>query len=192
MGFVISSEDLIHVLEALEEEFLLWDEGDAQRGVHHSPALAKRLQEDPQAPLLERELEEMLAQLCPEDGRRAGRMVRLGADTPLIRELSSVEGAYFLWGRRLGQDTSGLPRRVLIAVRRTEADPLSDEALRARYRLSPREAELARQLVRGCSNAEVAEALGISPSTAQHYTERVFLKLGVRSRAEVGGKLLGG
>lgn len=56
-------------------------------------------------------------------------------------------------------------------------------ALRRRYRLTPRELEVARLLLRGKSNDEVALTLGISGHTARHHTERVFAKLDVRSRA---------
>ena len=56
-------------------------------------------------------------------------------------------------------------------------------ALSRRYHLTPRELEVARLLLRGKSNDEVAVTLGISGHTARHHTERVFTKLDVRSRA---------
>ena len=56
-------------------------------------------------------------------------------------------------------------------------------ALGRRYHLTPRELEVARLLLRGKSNDEVAVTLGISGHTARHHTERVFTKLDVRSRA---------
>lgn len=56
-------------------------------------------------------------------------------------------------------------------------------SLRRRYRLTPRELEVARLLLRGKSNDEVALTLGISGHTARHHTERVFTKLDVRSRS---------
>jgi DNA-binding CsgD family transcriptional regulator len=41
-----------------------------------------------------------------------------------------------------------------------------------------------RLLVRGASNAEIAERLVISPHTAKHHVSRVLAKLGATSRAE--------
>ena len=49
--------------------------------------------------------------------------------------------------------------------------------------LTPREAGVARLMASGLSTKAIASELGISPHTARHHTERVFAKLGVRSRA---------
>lgn len=57
--------------------------------------------------------------------------------------------------------------------------------LRERYRLTAREAEVAERLLGGASNKRLALELGISAHTARHHTERVFAKLGVRSRREL-------
>jgi non-specific serine/threonine protein kinase len=59
-----------------------------------------------------------------------------------------------------------------------------------RYPLTGRETDVARLLLLGRSNAAVAAALGISESTARHHTERVLVKLGVSSRAEVAWRAL--
>jgi DNA-binding CsgD family transcriptional regulator len=40
------------------------------------------------------------------------------------------------------------------------------------------------QLVRGHTNQEVADELGISAKTVMHHTTSVYRKLGVRGRAE--------
>lgn len=73
-------------------------------------------------------------------------------------------------------------------VAATTASPIAagDAALlRDRFRLTERECEVARLLQLGYSNAEVAGALDISPNTARHHTERVFMKLGVRARSAI-------
>jgi DNA-binding CsgD family transcriptional regulator len=51
--------------------------------------------------------------------------------------------------------------------------------------LTAREQEVARLVAAGRSTKEVGGALGISYHTARHHTERVFAKLGVRTRVEV-------
>jgi DNA-binding CsgD family transcriptional regulator len=61
--------------------------------------------------------------------------------------------------------------------------------LQQHYGMTPREVEVALLLAEGCSNSTVAQRLGISPHTARHHTQRVLVKLGVRSRAEAGARL---
>jgi DNA-binding CsgD family transcriptional regulator len=73
----------------------------------------------------------------------------------------------------------------------TPATP-SEGVLRERFGLTQREAVIALLLAEGKSNADLAKALFISPHTARHHTEKVLLKLGVHSRAEVGAKVLHG
>jgi len=68
--------------------------------------------------------------------------------------------------------------------------PTADQ-LRPRYGLTAREAEVALLVARGASEKAIARELGISASTARHHTEKVFVKLGVRARAQVAPLLLG-
>ena len=68
----------------------------------------------------------------------------------------------------------------------------SDEVLRARFGLTPQEARVARLLAARRTNAEVAEALSIRPSTARRHTEQVLSKLGVSSRTDVEAALAEG
>ena len=90
--------------------------------------------------------------------------------------------------------------RAGLAASRTEegtgrgriSSPLPAEqitTLRARYRLTRREVDVTRLLVRGKSNAEIADRLSISVHTARHHTERVLGKIGVRSRAAIASVL---
>jgi DNA-binding CsgD family transcriptional regulator len=66
---------------------------------------------------------------------------------------------------------------------------LTTASLRERFGLTPREAEVALFLARGRRNAQIALALHVTEHTARRHTERVLLKLGVHSRAEVAAAL---
>jgi two-component system, NarL family, response regulator LiaR len=50
--------------------------------------------------------------------------------------------------------------------------------------LSPREAQILRLIVRGLTNRTIAREIGIAPRTADQHVHNIFVKVGVRSRAE--------
>ena len=50
--------------------------------------------------------------------------------------------------------------------------------------LSPREFQVLRLIASGCSNKDVAAALGLRPKTAMHYTSSLYRRLEVHNRAE--------
>lgn len=54
-----------------------------------------------------------------------------------------------------------------------------------RARLTPREADVAREVVRGLRNVEVADALGLSLRTVENHLRSIFTKAGVRSRTQL-------
>jgi len=51
-------------------------------------------------------------------------------------------------------------------------------------RLSPRERRVLELVARGASNKEIAQELGVSEGTVRTHLERLYRKLGVRSRTE--------
>jgi DNA-binding NarL/FixJ family response regulator len=56
--------------------------------------------------------------------------------------------------------------------------------------LSPREREILRLLVDGCSNPEIADRLFISPATARTHVSNILGKLGVASRTEAAARAI--
>jgi DNA-binding CsgD family transcriptional regulator len=58
-----------------------------------------------------------------------------------------------------------------------------------RWRLTPRETEIAWLLATRATNAEIAAALRLSPHTVRHHVESIFGKLGVRSRRDVARRI---
>ncbi len=55
---------------------------------------------------------------------------------------------------------------------------------RGRDLLSPREAQILRLIARGLTNRTIAREIGIAPRTADQHVHNIFVKVGVRSRAE--------
>ncbi len=92
---------------------------------------------------------------------------------------------------------------LLIARVRQTADALGSAPLRGRaeelqrlvrgrgsideawYPLSAREFEVAREIAAGKTNAEIAEALFVSPKTVSAHVEHILAKLGVARRSEI-------
>jgi DNA-binding CsgD family transcriptional regulator len=75
---------------------------------------------------------------------------------------------------------------VAVVVRRpgTEFD-----AFRARYRLSPRESQIAELVLHGYRNCEIASALGITLGTTKKHLTHVFDKVGVDTRNQLLARL---
>ena len=63
--------------------------------------------------------------------------------------------------------------------------------LLAAHGLTRREAEVARLVLRGASTLEMVDTMRISRYTVQDHLKAVFDKVGVRSRRDLAGALLG-
>jgi len=146
--------------------------------------------------------------------QRAERVPRGAPPRPApfaaAREVVTDAGAYRVAaarpaGGRAGWSVVTVERRggargVAPKVRHPSAGPLSaeppsvaeGEAPTTVEGLSSREWQVARLLADGHTTAAAAAALGISAHTARHHAERVYQKLGVRSRAALGARLVGG
>ena len=105
------------------------------------------------------------------------------------RELRTESGAFTLRGSFVGLGLFGTGATLLITVERAATSQPCDDTLRERFNLSRKECSVAIMLAEGKSNAEIAEALFMSPHTARTHTKRILDKLGARSRAEVAAKL---
>jgi len=75
---------------------------------------------------------------------------------------------------------------VAVSVREIGTDI---PAFKDRYRLSPRETEVAELVLRGYRNRHIAAALGIAPTTTKKHLSSIFDKVGVDSRAKLASKL---
>jgi len=135
----------------------------------------------------------------PRGARLAALAAEAGWSRPLVLVVRARgRAAGLLWlARAAGSD---LPEREAIAELRAmrplveaATGPLLRRALarsprpsgRERTALTAREWEVARACVAGATNAQIAEALGISPGTVKAYVSQVLMKCGVRSRTEL-------
>lgn len=61
--------------------------------------------------------------------------------------------------------------------------PGQTDALRQRFGLTPREADVLTWISRGKSNKDIGDILGLSPRTVNKHLEQIYAKLGVENRA---------
>jgi DNA-binding CsgD family transcriptional regulator len=87
--------------------------------------------------------------------------------------------------------TPSADAEVAVVVEPTQPYELA-AVLADAYLLSPREREVAQQVLLGRSTAEIAAALFLSAWTVQDHLKKVFDKVGVRSRAELASRLFFG
>lgn len=139
-------------------------------------------------------------------GARAAARVEAGTFKAPDARVPSRGGPYRARACLLPQHESGAGATVVTLERRAAwgrqhppgafgaaappVPPAAEDAQPADARFTSREAAVAGLLAERRTNREIADALGISPHTARHYTESVLAKLGVRSRRAVGHLLL--
>jgi len=104
--------------------------------------------------------------------------------TPSLRVRAATGGWLSLHASRLGTQVS-----VVVQPPKTQS---TLGLLLAAYGLTARELDVARHVLRGDSTKAIANALHISAHTVQDHLKSVFDKVGVRSRRDLVGRLLGG
>jgi DNA-binding NarL/FixJ family response regulator len=120
-----------------------------------------------------------------EDDERIMRALRAGAVGYLLKTATSDEIGSALRAAAAG----GSPMHPLVA-RRVLAHVAPHAPTADDYKLSPREKEVLRLLVRGCTIKEVAGELGIGFYTADEYIRSLYNKLQVNSRPSAVAKAL--
>jgi DNA-binding NarL/FixJ family response regulator len=74
------------------------------------------------------------------------------------------------------------PDELLLRLSDGEAAASDQHVLKQRLPLTPREAEVLLWIMRGKSNRDIGEILGLSPRTVNKHLEQIFAKLGVENR----------
>lgn len=159
--------------------------------VHQNPAFTAALAAEQSPERLEGAIGGMITTLAELSGERSAIGAALACDR-ITQEVHTNTASYQLRGTFLGRELLGAERRIAISLERLAPNTaLSDRALQARFRLTLRELEIARRLSQGLSTSDVAHACGISIHTARRHSERIFNKLGVRNRSQIGPRLRG-
>ena len=114
------------------------------------------------------------------------RTSNLSDCTPRLRVRTSSGRWLTISASRLTQ-TSG-PDRIAVVVEPARAEDVVPLVLAA-YGLTESETKVARGVLHGLSNKEVAEELSITPLTVQQHLKGVFEKANVHSRGELLARL---
>ena len=180
-------------LDSLSEGIRICDlKGDT---VHQNHAFraAIALEREPQQ--LERAIFDVVQTLIGFTNSESSGVAHVAATAGhrLTRQVSTSTAAYQVGGTFLGRELLGAELRIAVTLIRLAAHTtLSDATLQEKFSLTVREVEIARRLAHGQSTKEVAQACGISLHTARRHTEKIFQKLGVRNRSQVGPRLRAG
>ena len=181
------TERVAELLDRVEDGLLFCD-GDG-RPLHANPAFERVISADPEGMRLRHEAQQAAADLAALRPSSA-RMVQ-APSAPGHRKVRTGAGAYSVRASFLKEEVPGGPA-ILVSLRsRTNRLP-AKAAIRDRFGLTARQAEVALLLARRKTNAEVAEILTISPHTARRHTESVLGSLGIGSRRQVREALLDG
>lgn len=154
------------------------------RLLHANPALLGLLEREPRREAVEEEMHVTAALL---GDLAASPRKSCGSELLGLRRVGEVEvgGRYRVTGSFVGEDLLGPGQLVLISVATLRRPLPTADVLRERFGLTRKEAAVALLLAAEKTNEEIAAALYVSPHTARHHTESIFLKLGVHSRLEV-------
>jgi DNA-binding CsgD family transcriptional regulator len=179
---------LFELLDALPGGVLLADA--AGRILHESPGLRHLLALDEERTRLRhalaiaaRSLATRLRRPRLTDAGDARRQAAIGAATELRTAM-----AYYDIRATYTRASTGEPYVVVTLERLTPA-AINRDRLHERFRLTPREVEVAERLSLGQTNAQIAVSIGVTAATARRHTEHVFAKLGVATRASVGARI---
>ena len=176
-------------VDALALPLLLCDvEG---RELHRNTALVEALGDDPEAASViacAHRLARSAGRLATACASAVGNAAADGMDDAVEGGLQTKAAAYRLRATRLGAAVTGHRDAVAVTLeRRAPSARLlpSEQELEECWGLTPQQARVALLLAERKTNAEIAEALTVSPHTARHHTEAVLAKLGLRDRRDV-------
>lgn len=104
---------------------------------------------------------------------------------PVTRRVDSPWGRFEFSAQRLAAADPAAPSWTQVQLRRLEPRELADERRLRAFELSSGQAAVARLLLKGQAQSEVARQLGVASSTVVDHTRKLYRRLGVRSAREL-------
>jgi two-component system, NarL family, nitrate/nitrite response regulator NarL len=102
---------------------------------------------------------------------------KAGAELRLVEAIQTIkQGTVFI-------DNDLLDRALMLAKAEARTSALD--------LLSPREREVAQEVARGRRNREIAEVISVTEGTIKIYLHNIYRKLGIGSRTELAGLVMG-
>jgi len=108
---------------------------------------------------------------------------------PALRQIDSPWGRFEFRARRLDAVDAWAACWTEVQLRRFEPRELADERRLQGFELSSGQAAVARLLLQGLAQAEVAQRLNVAPSTVVDHTRKLYQRLGVRSARELADRV---
>jgi DNA-binding CsgD family transcriptional regulator len=108
---------------------------------------------------------------------------------PAVQLIDSPWGRFEFSARCLAAVDGGAPHWTQVQLRRFEPRELADELRLQGFELSSGQAAVARLLLRGLAQSEVAQRLNVAPSTVVDHNRKLYQRLGVRSVRELVDKV---
>jgi DNA-binding CsgD family transcriptional regulator len=181
---------LLNVLNLLDEGIILLD--DRCNTLWANTAFATTIRADPECDRILAETRRLAATVATAELACSSALAPPQALIDARSEVCTRVAQYALRAVRLGSDAAFMERPfdVVVSMTRVVRRLPDPEALVNRFGLTPCEASVARLLARGMPNRDIARTLAVSAHTARHHTESVLSKLGVHTRAAVGGAVL--
>jgi DNA-binding CsgD family transcriptional regulator len=160
--------------------------------VHQNPAFAAAIQGDHSTQKIQKGIEEVIQPLVMFGHERQDNPAAL-AGRRVSLEVHTHYASYDVRGYFMGAGLFDSNPRIAVTIQKLPPSTvLSDRGLHERFGLTTRELEITRRLAQGQSTKEIASACGISLHTARRHTEKIFSKLGVRNRSQIGPRLRSG
>lgn len=164
--------EFLRVCDNLGMAVLVCD--SAGRLVHQSEALGRLLDAEPESERIHLELRRLAARPALDQ--------RIEVITPTARYLIRSSTMRASW------TTGNWP---VVSLERVAPMARTEGELSERFGFTPAQARVASLLVSGRSSKQIAADLGISWCTVRRHTERIYMKAGVRSRAELVARASG-
>ncbi len=77
------------------------------------------------------------------------------------------------------------PLVVVFIIEESIANRLNMNEIRIRYRLSRRQTDVLRRVLRGLKNTQIAEDLAITEQTVKDHLSSIYVKMGIRNRKDL-------